>query len=258
METAVFDYDHDAPLEVQRHDHVVTGDLTISELTYDHGAGGRARATLIVPARPNGTGVILTHGGTDDGRHFFVDEATNMAERGMTALLTAYRLPPHGDQGVVADAVRVAVLTQLRGLDLLTGWADRLCYFGHSGGAQFGAILSAVDPRLSALALASYGAGTLQRVAAASLPQNDPVADAYLEFLRRYEPASYVAVPGARRLLFQHGRDDDVVYLSEGLRLFDAAAEPKEWREYPCGHDTSTPPQARADRLRLFAATSEG
>ncbi|MEU4780688.1 prolyl oligopeptidase family serine peptidase [Micromonospora sp. NPDC023633] len=257
METAAFDYDRDAPLDVERHGQVVTGDLTISELTYDHGAGGRARATLIVPARPSGTGVILAHGGTDDGRHFFVDEATSMAERGMTTLLTAYRLPPHGDQRATADAVRTAVLTQLRGLDLLTAWADRLCYFGHSAGAYLGAILSAVEPRLFALALASYGSGTLQRLAAASLPQNDPAADAYVEFLHRYEPASYVAVPGARRLLFQHGSDDEVVYVSEGLRLFHAAAELKEWREYPCGHDTSTPPQARADRLRLFAATPQ-
>ncbi|MGR6320682.1 hypothetical protein Q2K19_22400 [Micromonospora soli] len=187
----------------------------------------------------------------------FVDEATSLAERGMTALLTAYRLPPHGDQRAWADAVRAAVLTQRRGLDVLTAWADRLCYFGHSGGAALGAILSAVEPRLFALALASYGSGTLKRIAAASLPQNDPVADAYVEFLHRFEPASYVAVPGARRLLFQHRSDDEIVYLSEGLRLFDAAAEPKEWREYPCGHDTSTPPQARADRVRLFAATPQ-
>jgi predicted esterase len=255
METATFDHDHDVPLEIERHDHVMTGDLTVSELTYDHGAGGRARATLIVPARPNGVGVILAHGGTDDGRHFFVDEATSMAEHGLTALLTAYRLPPHGDQRASADAVRAAVLTQRRGLDLLAARADRLCYFGHSGGAQLGAILSAVEPRLVALALASYGSGTLRRVAAASLPQHDPVADAYVESLHRFEPAPYVAVPGSRRLLFQHGRDDEVVPLAEGLRLFHAAAGPKEWREYPCGHDTSTPPQARADRLRLFAAT---
>ncbi|MEU4773625.1 hypothetical protein [Micromonospora sp. NPDC023644] len=67
----------------------------------------------------------------------------------------------------------------------------------------------------------------------------------------------YGLVPGARRLLFQHGSDDEVVYVSEGRRLFHAAAELKEWREYPCGHDTSTPPQARADRLRLFTATAQ-
>lgn len=240
----MFDYDATAPLDVQWG--------TDAQLTYANGTGGRAVATLVAPERPNGTGVVIAHGGTGDGRHFFVDEGTRLAGHGITVLLTAYTLPPHGDQRAVGKAVRTAVLTQRRGLDVLAARADRLCYFGHSGGAQLGAILSAVDPRPYALALASYGAGTLARVAALSLPAGTPATDAYLRFMERYEPAAYVAVPGPRTLLFQHGRDDRVVPVSEGRHLFEAAAEPKEWREYDCGHDTSTPDDARADRLRLF------
>jgi hypothetical protein len=259
METVDFGYSVDAPVNVERHGHVMVGALSVTGIAYDNGAGGRARATLVVPSRPNGTAVVLAHGGTADGRHFFLSEATDLANRGMTALLTAYSLPDeHGDQRATADAIRTAVLTQRRALDVLTTWVDppldRLCYFGHSNGAFMGCLLSAAEPRLHALALASFGTGTLHRLAAESMPQ-EPTSDAYLKSLGRFDPAPYVAVPGRRRLLFQHGRDDPKVLRSEALALFDAAAEPREYREYATDHDTTTPSEARADRLRFFTST---
>ena len=260
MQTVDFGYSADAPVAAERHGHVMIGALSVSDLTYDNGAGGRARATLIVPPRPNGTAVVLAHGGTADGRHYFLAEATDLANRGMTTLLTAYSLPEkHGDQQATGEGVRTAVLTQRRALDVLTTWVDpppdRLCYFGHSNGAFMGCLLSAVEPRLYALALASFGTGTLRRLAAESMPQ-DPASDAYLEFLGRFDPAPYVAVPGRRRLLFQHGRDDPAVFRSEAVALFESAADPRDYREYAADHDTVTPAEARADRIRLY--TSEG
>ena len=159
-----FDYRDDVQLDVECHHRVVTGDVSVSDISYD-----------------NGTGVILARGGTADGRHYFVDEATRLAGVGMTALLPAASLPEHGDQQATADAIRANVLTHRRGLDVLTVWVeariDRLCYFGHSAGAFHGAILSAVEPRLSGLALASYGAGTLVRLAAADVPGDTPATD---------------------------------------------------------------------------------
>jgi len=235
-----FGYDAAVPLDVEG-----TGDIT-----YDDGAGGRARATLLVPPRPTGTAVILAHGGSDDGRHHFLGEATDLVARGFVALLPVTTFPPHGDERATAAAIRLSVLVHRRGLDVLSGLADRFCFFGHSGGAFQGAFLSAVEPRLTALALASAGSGTLPRLAAAQ----PGVGPSYLRFLDGYDPAPYVAVPGRRRLLFQHGRDDTSVLRPEAVRLFEAAAGPKEWREYPCGHDTASPPAAREDRLRLFTS----
>jgi dipeptidyl aminopeptidase/acylaminoacyl peptidase len=258
METVDFGYSADAPVAAERHGHVMIGALSVSDLTYDNGAGGRARATLIVPPRPNGTAVVLAHGGTADGRHYFLSEAAYLANRGMTTLLTAYSLPEeHGDQQATGDGIRAAVLTQRRALDVLTTWVDpppdRLCYFGHSNGAFMGSLLSAVEPRLYGLALASFGTGTLRRLAAESMPQG-PTSDAYLEFLGRFDPAPYVAVPGRRRLLFQHGRDDPAVLRMEAVALFEAAAEPRDYREYAADHDTVTPAEARADRTRLYTS----
>jgi pimeloyl-ACP methyl ester carboxylesterase len=253
-----FGYPADTPLAVERHGRIAVGQLTVSDLTYDNGNGGRAHATLLGPPRPTGTAVILAHGGTGDGRHYFLSEATDLANRGITALLTAYSLPEkHGDQQATGDAIRTAVLTQRRGLDVLTTWVDtpidRLCYFGHSNGAFMGCMLSVAEPRLYALALASFGTGSLRRLAAGSMPEG-PASDAYLEFLGRYDPAPYVAVPGPRRLLFQQGRRDRAVLPAEARALFEAAAEPSEYREYDADHDAVSPPDARADRLRWFTS----
>lgn len=253
----MFDYDPDEPLNVGFHDATVTDGLSVRELTYDNGAGGRAVATLMVPPRPTGTGVVVCHGGSADGRFWFVPEATRLAlDGGLTVLLTAMSLPPHGDPGASAAAMHANVLTHRRGLDVLTTWVDhdvdRLCFFGHSAGAFQGAYLSAVEPRLDALVLTSAGAGTLHRLAAADLPPGEPGTGTYLRFLETLEPAPFVAVPGRRRLLFQHGRHDAVVLRPEALRLFEAAAAPKEWREYDCGHDTGAYPPAVADRLEFL------
>ena len=72
--------------------------------------------------------------------------------------------------------------------------------------------------------------------------------------LEQFDPATSVAVPGRRRLLFQHGRHDPVVRQAESLKLYEAAAHPKDWREYNCGHDPDGDPQAVTDRAELFSA----
>jgi hypothetical protein len=248
-----FGYRRDVPLDLERFGRRTAGGLSISQISFDNGAGGRARATLIEPARPNGAAVILAHGGTDDGRHFFVDEATALAATGITALLPATTFPPHGNPRLSAEAIHASVVIHRRGLDVLgTLPLTRFGFFGHSGGAFQGAYLSGVEPRLSALTLASVGSGTIPRLAAAELPPGTAATEAYLRLLRSYDVIPYVSVPGRRRLLFQHGRDDRVVRRHEAERVFQAAAPPRQWREYPCAHDTASHAGARADRLQFF------
>jgi pimeloyl-ACP methyl ester carboxylesterase len=243
----------DIPLDIERFGSQAAGDLTISQIRFDNGVGGRARATLVEPPRPNGAAVILAHGGTDDGRHFFLDEAIALAGTGITALLPATRFPPHGDQRASAAAIHASVVIHRRGLDVLrTLRLTTFGFFGHSGGAFQGAYLSAVEPRLTALVLASVGSGTLARLAAGELPSGTPATDAYLRFLRSYDPTAYVSVPGRRRLLLQHGRDDQIVLRHEAELVMHAAAQPVEWRVYPCAHDTASHPEARSDRLQFF------
>lgn len=111
---------------------------------------------------------------------------------------------------------------------------DRLGFFGHSGGAFQGAVLSAVEPRLNAI------------VASNSQP--------YLKALNRFDPAHYVAMSGRRRLFFQHGREDTVVSRTEAVRLYEAAAPPRRWSKYACGHGTDADPDARRELAQFFSS----
>jgi fermentation-respiration switch protein FrsA (DUF1100 family) len=235
-----------------------------TELSYPVTADLRTVATLVTRAGgpTGGPGVVVAHGGTADGRHWFGPEAAELARRGCVVLLTATSLPEHGDAAASERALVTNVLIQRRGVDVLAGWAgadpDRLRFYGHSGGACQGAVLAAVEPRLDRLVLASGGAGTVTRLAAEQLRGPDGTTDAttdgYLAVLDRFEPARYVAVPGPRWLLFQHGREDATVPLAEGRRLYEHAAGHRTWRDYPCGHATTIDPDATRDRATFLTA----
>ena len=58
----------------------------------------------------------------------------------------------------------------------------------------------------------------------------------YLAVTGRYAPAQYIGRLPSCRLLFIHGEDDRTVPISEGLRLFERAPEPKEFWRVPAGH----------------------
>jgi pimeloyl-ACP methyl ester carboxylesterase len=232
-------------------------EVRVTELTYQVTAEHRSVATLAAGPGAGPVGVVVAHGGTEDGRHWFVPEAVALARRGCAVLLTATDFPAHGDVAASERAVRTGVLTQRRALDVLTWWAGadpgRLRFYGHSGGAFQGAILSAVEPRLDGLVLASSGSGTLSRLAAEELREREG-APGYLAALARFDPARYVAVAGRRHLLFQHGRDDRTVRRDEARRLYGNAAGHRAWREYPCGHATTAHPEATEDRAAFLAA----
>ena len=260
---SMFDYDGTVRLHVRTGSQCTAGDVSITDISYDHAGGGRAAAFVVTASRMIGGGIVLAHGGSADGRRFFIEEAVQLARLGFMVLLPATSFPAHGNIEVTASAIRAAVLTQRRGLDVLTSWGGvepgRLGFFGHSGGAFQGAMLSAVEPRLAAVVLASFGAGTLGRVAAEELRNPDPQGSVandtrpYLKALERFDPVRYVAVPGHRRLLVQHGREDTEVPLIEAVRVYEAAASPRQWSDYACGHGTDADPDARKHRAEFFA-----
>ncbi len=87
--------------------------VSVTDVSYDHAAGGRAAAFVIRGERKTG-GVIIAHGGSADGRRFFLGEAAELARLGFCLLLPATSFPAHGDIRVTASAIRAAVLTQRR------------------------------------------------------------------------------------------------------------------------------------------------
>lgn len=204
--------------------------------------------------RRNGCpGGVLAHGGSDDGRRFFLSEAASLAGRGAAVVLPAIRLRQDGGVDDFATDVRDAVLTERAALDVLTDWVGappgELSFLGHSAGGALGAFLCAVEPRLSRIGIFAYGAGTLPRAARARAVQSG------LPFTREraaaadwFDTTRFVSTDRSARLLVQHGRVDRTVPIEEGRALFDAAAASKAWAEYDWDHGLDADRQARKDR----------
>lgn len=244
---AFFAYDPSAPLRLA----VVDGDeregTPVTEIRFDNGTGGDAEAFVVGEAgRP---GIVIAHGGTGPGKHIFVGEATELARRGFVLLLADTSYPLDGSLDERVEATRTRVLTQRRGLDVLEGeyGATGLGFYGHSAGGAVGACLAAVEPRLAAIVVAAARGGHARW--ALDEGMTDP---AELEAFDRLDPEHFVAVPGRRELLFQFGLQDDVIPYREAHALYEAAAEPKTWREYDCGHGVDGHGPARADRAEFF------
>lgn len=230
-------------------------EVSVTEVTRSGVSGDALVATLVRPASAALGGVLIAHGGTDDGRRFFLAEAIELAEAGMAVLLPVIRFPPHGDAAESEAAVDRGLRHFQRGLDVLRddAGADRLCFFGHSGGAALGAQFAGADDRLEAVVLAGIGAGTVGRHAEADLRRaGHPDIDPYLSFLDRYDPRHHLArYPG--RLLIQHGRHDDAVTTEESLRMRDAAGPAAQWVSYDDGHGLAEPPARRDRRAFLLS-----
>ena len=239
----------------------VDGTLRWREVTFTADASVEGVATVVSPASgPTLRGVVLAHGGSDDGRRFFTSEAAELAGQGAAVILPVMQL--RLEQGVDAFAadVRKAVLIERAALDVLVDWAGAppgaLSFLGHSAGGAIGAVLSAVEPRLARIAIFGYGAGSIARSGLASgLARGGAVMPELTATADWFDPAHFVGVDRDAHLLVQHGRLDRNVPIEAGRALFEAAAAPKSWAEYDWGHDLDADPQARMDRLQFVAST---
>lgn len=234
----------------------VDGDVHWREVTFAAGSGVEATATVVLPMSKTVTrGVVLAHGGSNDGRQFFASEAATLAAQGAAVILPVTRI--RLDQGADAFAVDVrdAVLTERAALEVLVECgapAGELAFLGHSAGGALGAILSAVEPRLTRIAIFGNGAGTVARSALArELSRGSVITQELAAVTDWFDLARFVGVDRRAQLLVQHGRADRTVPPEAGRALFDAAAHPKLWVEYDCDHGLDADPQATKDRADL-------
>src|SRR5262245_4743571 len=232
----LLEYNQKLPLEIKEVSSSVNDGVTIHDITYASPKGGRVTAYLVVPTgKGPHAGMVFGHWGPGN-RTEFLPEATLYARAGAVCVLVDYpwvrpvpwRKPlkqeddPEGDHALFVQAV----VDLRRGLDLLAERADvdpkRLGYVGHSFGAQWGAILSAAEPRLKVVVLM---AGVPDQ-AAIWRDNDDPgvVAwrtntpkekqEAYLKVTERTAAVRYVPQAGCP-LLMQFARHE---------RYFDQAA----------------------------------
>jgi predicted esterase len=227
------------------------------EVRFAAGAGVEGIATVVLPMSTTVTrGVVLAHGGSDDGREFFMSEAAALAAEGAAVIMPVTRIRQDAGVDAFATAVRTAVLTERAALQVLIEAGappGELSFLGHSAGGALGAILSAVEPRLARIAIFGNGAGPLARSALArALSHGSVVTPELAAVTDWFDLAHFVGVERRAQLLLQHGRADQIVPLQAARALFDAAAEPKLWAEYDCDHGLDADPQARKDRAEFI------
>src|SRR5947207_3094536 len=168
----LFDYDAKAPLDL--HDKIIEefNGGTLHDITYASPKGGPIAAYLVVPKSKGPIPAILFGHWGNGTRTEFIPEAKLYARAGAVSLLPDYpwdrpqpwhKTPNHYDKPELDREIEIqAVLELRRGIDLLLARPDvdpkRLAYVGHSYGAQWDSILSAVDkPMKTSVLMAGCG-----------------------------------------------------------------------------------------------------
>jgi dienelactone hydrolase len=199
---------------------------------------------------------VFGHWGNGN-RTEFLPEAELYARVGVVSILPAYpwTRPTPWYRGLVgpsnpeADLATYsqAVVDLRRAFDLLVARPDvdpkRLAYVGHSYGAQWGAILTAVDRRMKTSVLV----GGVPR-ASVALERDDPSVgalpgdarqglDRYFQALEPIDAIRYIGYAAPIPVLFQFARFEQYEQERHMKEYFDAATDPKQQHWYDTGHD---------------------
>jgi dienelactone hydrolase len=247
---APFVYDQSKALELRTKKTIRQGDVELRDISFKGAQGESVPAYLVVPSgKEPHPAVIYAHGSGGDRRDLLL-YAILLAQKGAVAMALEMNYaasrttgaPPQGIRGAEAVArnqiqavveVRRAV-DVLRSLDFVDD--DKIGYVGWSAGARTGAILAGVDHRIRAFDLLGGGALPI----AASLVGAPPSARPRLTvLLRKTDPLLYVAHAAPSALLFQAGRQDEVVPRRALAGLAQAGSKPKEVRWDDSGHAPS-------------------
>jgi uncharacterized protein len=110
---------------------------------------------------------------------------------------------------------------------------DEIGYVGWSLGARMGAVTSGVEHRIKAFDLLAGGAAPVSEYV--KLAPTD-LQDELETLLEKTDPIHFVGLATPSELLFQDGRQDEIVPEAALKELAQAGSEPKEVRWYDAGH----------------------
>ncbi len=263
-----FDYDSRQALDAKETLLYERDGAKVYDVTYASPRGGRVTAYLITPAGKGPyAGLVFGHWGPGN-RTEFLPEAKLYAAAGAVSLLIDYpwvrpapwrkRLRFLDDPENDHQAFVQAVIDLRRGFDLLAARPDvdarRLAYVGHSYGAQWGAILAAVDTRPKGAVLVG-GVPDAEAIYRdhddpdlAEMRKNTPKEklDAFFKAYGRTAAVRYVP-HAAAPLLFQFANHERLFDRPAMERYAAAATGAKSVKWYDTGHDVNDP-QALLDR----------
>ena len=271
---ALFEYEAKQPLDIQDKTIEEFEDATLHDITYTSPKGGPVAAYLIVPKGKGPFAAILFGHWGNGTRAEFIPEAKIYAKAGAVSLIPDYPWdrpqPWHkplslGEKPEQDRDIEIqAVIDLRRGIDLLLQRPDvdpkRLAYVGHSYGAQWGSILSAIDKRIktSVLMCGVAEAGDIW------LRTSDPGLVEYIESqpkgtLEEYsrivgeiDAIQFVGHAAPIALLLQFAKYEQYFDKASMERYASAASDPKKVIYYDTGHDLNDP-QALEDRYDWLA-----
>jgi len=270
----LFDYDAKAPLDI--HDKIIEefDGGSLHDMTYISPKGGPVAAYLVVPKGKGPFAAVLFGHWGNGTRTEFIPEAKLYARAGAVSLLPDYpwdrpqpwhKTPNHYDKPELDREIEIqAVLELRRGIDLLLARPDvdpkRLAYVGHSYGAQWGSILSAVDKRMKTSVLM---AGVAE-IGDIFLRGNDPGIielrksrppgqfERYAQIAGEIDALHFVGHAAPIPLLFQFANFEQLFDKTSMEHYATTATDPKKVLYYDAGHDLNDP-QALQDRYDWLA-----
>lgn len=223
-------------------------DVKVEEISFRGPSDTRLTGYLATPTASSEShpAVIYAHGAGGD-RQELLDEARYMAETGAVTLTLDMIYSPTRAEPLPSDAMEAVransdlevecVKEVRRAVDLLqsldTVDGNRIGYVGWSAGARMGALTSGIEHRIKAFDLIAGGATPISLlVDQAPLELQGEVR----EIFEKTDSLHYVGLAEPSGLLFQLGRQDEIVPKAALRELARAGSEPKEVRWYDTGH----------------------
>jgi len=271
--TAMFAYDAGIPLNAHAEKPESVEGALVTAVSYG-GGRGPVSATMVTPSRHGKyPAIIFVH---DYGkRDEFLPEALSLARARLPSISLLIDAPaerPVGwrrsfnslsDNDNDREIHIQAVIDIRRGIDLLAARSDvdgnRIAYVGHGYGADWGAILSSLEPRLRRFVLVA-GFPSLAELMESDDPEWANMRYAlgserftrYRESISVVDPIRFTPFWAGAPILFQFGRFDQFVTRAMADHLVHSISRPQKAVFYDAGHAVNDP-RAMADRDGFLA-----
>jgi dienelactone hydrolase len=247
---ALFAYDVDAPLNLQKTVESTTNGVELSAITFGSPDGGSVTGVLLDPVERSSLrpGIVLMHGMPGSAR-VMVGHARALAEHGAVVIAIDAPFARRGGPPVRFSAADRAEQIQLikdlqRAVDVLRARPNvdgaRIAYLGISYGGAMGALFVGIERRLKAAALVVGDGGLVSHFTGPEIPASwqSVVCDrvGWFRAMAPVEPIRFIPHASPTALLLQNGRSDNLVPQADAQALHAVAPEPKTIRWYTAGH----------------------
>ena len=255
----LYHYDKSLPLGIDSALLHEDPDYRVFEITYESPVDGKVTAYQTEPSNQGKyPAIVFGHWGYGDKTEF-LSEAILYAQAGTISLLVdcpwvrpfpwKKNINNYSDPDADRKVFIQAVIDLQRGFDVLSAHpnvdASRLAYIGHSYGAQWGAILSAIDNRIKAAVLIGGSPGITHIFYNRKNPETTTLRnqlgkerlETYGRIVGILDAIHYIACTSRIPLLFQFAKYERLLDDASMLAYFRTASEPKKIVWYNTGHE---------------------